>query len=177
MRELIAKNPRLTPRYELVDGELLVTPSPSFSHQAVVTQLIIELGTYLEQQKVGNVYASPSDVELEPEFVSQPDVFVVSRAENRRLWKDALPVRELLLAIEVLSPGSSRHDRVRKRPMYQRHVPLYWIVDFETRSVDVWRPRTVQPEISTKTVTWSPKGVGEPLVLNLPVFFARMAEG
>lgn len=84
-------------------------------------------------------------------------------------------MRELLLAIEVLTPGSARHDRVRKRPMYQRNVPSYWVVNFEARMVEVWRSDAVRPEIATETVTWSPEGAREPLVLNLPVFFARVA--
>ena len=56
-------------------------------------------------------------------------------AEWRRVATEGLPIRELLLAVEVLSPSSSRHDRVRKRPHYQRHVPDYWIVDLDARLV------------------------------------------
>jgi Uma2 family endonuclease len=125
VRDLIAGQPLYTPRYELVDGELLVTPSPAPPHQIVVRELIMALGDYLRREPVAEVLHSPSDVELEPEDVRQPDVFVVSRAELKRVVREGNPVRELLLAIEVLSPSSGRHDRVTKRPGYQRHVPEY----------------------------------------------------
>ena len=129
VRALIAANPLATPRYELVSGELLVTPSPGPFHQRAISELFRVLLPYLEREPVGVVITSPSDIELEPEFIAQPDMCVVPTAEWRRVMAEGFPVRELLLAIEVLSPSSSRHDRVRKRPVYQRHVPDYWIVD------------------------------------------------
>ena len=70
VRRLTADNPLLTPRYELVDGELLVTPSPGAPHQRAVAVLYRRLQAYLEPARMGEGYLSPSDVELEPEFVS-----------------------------------------------------------------------------------------------------------
>jgi Uma2 family endonuclease len=174
VRELVAQNPLWTPRYELVDGELLVTPSPAFVHARAVTALLEELLDYLRREPVGEVYPSPTDVELEPEFLSQPDVYVVRPSEVRRLLKDGLPIRELMLVIEVLSPSSVRHDRVRKRPMYQRHVPEYWIVDLEARSIARWRPVDQHPETLTQTLEWHPAESGEPFRLDVRGFFARV---
>jgi Uma2 family endonuclease len=122
VRKLTADNPLLTPRYELVDGEVLVTSSPSAPHQRTVKMLLLALDGYLRSTRMGEVYVSPSDVELEPEFLSQPDVFVVAREEAERLRRADFPVHALVLAIEVISPSSGRHDRVRKRPKYQKHV-------------------------------------------------------
>jgi Uma2 family endonuclease len=173
VRDLIAAQPLYTPRYELVDGELLVTPSPAPSHQIALRQLILAVGNYLERESVAEVLHSPSDVELEPEDVRQPDVFVVSRAELERVVRDGNPVRELLLAIEVLSPSSGRHDRVRKRPGYQRRVPEYWIVDLESRLVERWRRDDDRPEILTEHISWHPSGAAEPFRMTLPPFFAR----
>jgi Uma2 family endonuclease len=174
VRELIANNPRKTPRYELVDGELLVTPAPPYVHQRAVTYLLLSLHPYLESEPVGEVLPSPSDIELEPEFLSQPDLFVAPRGEARRAAKDGWPVRELILAIEVLSPSSVRHDRVRKRPIYQRHVPEYWIVDLDARSIERWRPGDDTPEIHTQTLTWLPPEAKEPLSLDVRDFFANV---
>src|SRR5688500_8620625 len=67
VRDLIAAQPLYTPRYELVDGELLVTPSPAPPHQIAVRLLIVALSEYLDREPVGDVLHSPSDVELEPE--------------------------------------------------------------------------------------------------------------
>src|SRR6476620_11769137 len=96
VRELIAAAPFATPRYELVEGELLVTPGPSRWHQRAVVELIVALNAYLRVEPVGHVLTSPSDVELEPEFIAQPDVYVVPMAEWRRRVSDELPMGELL---------------------------------------------------------------------------------
>src|SRR5436309_1934169 len=101
VRELIAENPLATPRYELVDGELLVTPSPSWPHQRAVSLLVSALVEYLTRQPVGRAATSPFDVGLEPDLVLQPDVFVVPMHEARRLLTE-MPARELLVAAEVL---------------------------------------------------------------------------
>jgi Uma2 family endonuclease len=174
VRELIDAAPLATPRYELVDGELLVTPAPSPFHQRAVVELIVALNAYLHVERIGHVLTSPSDVELEPEFITQPDIYVVPMAEWRRLASNDATVRELLLAIEVLSPSSSRHDRVRKRPLYQRHVPAYWIVDLDARLFERWTPGDERPEWLTETLAWHPAGAMTPFTLNVPAFFAAI---
>src|SRR5437868_5524401 len=68
--ELIARSPLQTPRYELVDGELLVTPSPNYSHQRAVALLLRALDEYVTAMDVGRALASPFDVELEPESIT-----------------------------------------------------------------------------------------------------------
>jgi Uma2 family endonuclease len=171
VRELIEAAPLATPRYELVDGELLVTPGPGAPHQSVVGRLLVALVSYLDRERVGVAITSPSDVELEPEFITQPDVFVVPMAEWRRVMQDGDPIHELLLAVEVLSPSSSRHDRVRKRPLYQRHVPDYWIIDADARLIERWTADADRPEIITETLTWQPSGASTPFVLELGQFF------
>jgi Uma2 family endonuclease len=177
VRELIDRNPLATPRYELVDGDLLVTPGPSVFHQRAVLELAIALTAYLRSERVGHVITSPSDVELEPEFVTQPDEFVVPAAEWTRVVTDGLPIRELLLAIEVLSPSSSRHDRVRKRPLYQRHVPDYWIVDLDSRLFERWARHDDRPELVTETLIWKPAGAATAFSLDVPAFFTLVLEG
>lgn len=174
VRELIAASPLATPRYELVDGELLVTPSPGAPHQMAVGKLLIALSAYLEKEPVGAAIPSPSDVELEPEFVAQPDILVVPAHEWKRVLREGLPIRVLLLAVEVLSPSSSRHDRVRKRPLYQRHVPDYWIVDLDARLVERWTPNDERPQLLTETLAWHPAGATQPFTLELPRFFASV---
>jgi Uma2 family endonuclease len=174
VRELIAAAPLATPRYELVDGELLVTPSPAYRHQLVITRLLYALTQYLEVERVGVALTSPSDVELEPEFITQPDIFVVPTDESRRALREGLPIRELSLAVEVLSPSSSRHDRVRKRPLYQRHITDYWVVDLDARLVERWTPNDARPEIVTDTLTWQPAGASTVFSLPLVDFFSAI---
>ena len=176
VRELIAAAPLATPRYELVGGDLLVTPGPGIFHQRAVVELVLRLGAYLKMERVGHVITSPSDVELEPEFITQPDIFVVPMAEWRRVATDGLPIRELLLAVEVLSPSSSRHDRVRKRPLYQRHVPDYWIVDLDARLFERWAPGDERPELLTEALVWHPAGATTPFTMEIPSYFAGIFE-
>src|SRR5207248_42547 len=78
VRELIAESPLQTPRYELVDGELLVTPSPIVPHQRAVAFLWRALDDYLQRNPVGEAYFSPSDVELEAGTIVQPDARVTA---------------------------------------------------------------------------------------------------
>jgi Uma2 family endonuclease len=80
-RALTAANPLLTPRYEVIDGELLVTPSPNRYHQAAVARLLIALGEYMRAQRIGHTLTSPFDVELAADTVVQPDVFVLPPSE------------------------------------------------------------------------------------------------
>jgi Uma2 family endonuclease len=174
VRQLIADNPLHTPRYELVDGELLVTPSPGAPHQRSVAALFLVLHAYLHSERIGEVYFSPADVELEPEFVTQPDLFVVSRTESKRLRIEGFPVGELMLAIEVVSPSSGRHDRVRKRPKYQQYAEEYWIVDPDARLFERWRPGDVRPEISVEQFIWQPNEGVPAFVLDVERFFAEV---
>lgn len=172
VRQLTADNPMLTPRYELVDGELLVTPSPGAPHQRTVAALYRALHAFLQVTRMGEVYFSPSDVELEPEFVTQPDVFVLSRAESARVRKEGFPVYDVLLAAEVVSPSSGRHDRVRKRPKYQKHTPEYWILDPDARLFERWRAGDERPEISVDQFVWLPSADAPAFTLDIEAFFA-----
>jgi Uma2 family endonuclease len=173
VRDLIAAAPLATPRYELVDGELLVTPSPTPPHQLAVKHLLVELSLYLREQPVAEVLSSPSDIEVEAEQVTQPDVFITSDAEARRIVKEGFPAYELLMAIEVLSPSSARYDRVKKRALCQRRVSEYWIVDLDARLIERWRQGHDRPEILTTTLEWTPEGATQPFTLDLPSLFAN----
>ena len=173
---LIDEQPDHSVRYEYADGELLVTPGPHPVHQRAVGELIVALSAYLQIERVGHVIPSPSDVELEPEFIAQPDVFVVPMAEWRRVAKDEPPIRQLLLAAEVLSPSSSRHDRVRKRPLYQRNVPDYWIIDLDARLFEHWTPADDRPALVTDTLVWQPAGAATPCTLDLRAYFASVLD-
>jgi Uma2 family endonuclease len=159
-------------RWELVDGEVLVTPSPHWVHQRIVVRLLERLLPYVRDQNLGEVFVAPLDVKLEPGLVLQPDLLVVPNGELRTR-EDT--VRRLLLAVETISPGSARHDRVTKRPRYQRNrVPEYWIVDENSQTVERWRPDDTRPELLAEQLIWSPDGCREPFVLDLVSFFSAV---
>jgi Uma2 family endonuclease len=157
-------------RYEVVHGELLVTPSPGVAHQWVIRRLLLRLGNYLEAHPHLQVFTSPADISWAPDTLVQPDIFVAPTEQVRTLdWKF---IKTLLLAIEVLSPSTRRYDRFTKRRAYQEFdVPTYWVVDIENRAVEVWAPAATTPVVERKQVTWHPAGVGEPLVISLAEVF------
>ena len=156
-------------RWELVNGQVLVTPSPHWMHQRIVGRLFELLAAYVRAGEIGEALVSPLDVRLEPGLVLQPDILVIPTGELRRRSDR---IRRLLLAVETLSASSARHDRVTKRPAYQRHhVPEYWIVDDMSRTIERWTPDAERPELLAERIEWRPAGAVEPFVLDLVAFF------
>jgi Uma2 family endonuclease len=156
-------------RYEVVYGELLVTPAPRLWHQELVRRLVVALAKYLEAHPLGLVLTSPADISWGADVLVQPDVFVVPLEQARTLEWSA--IRDLLLVAEVLSPSTPRHDRFTKRRRYQEAgVPLYWIVDGDERQVEVWTPGDAFPRIERDQLLWQPEG-GSPFTLSLQELF------
>ncbi|HET8622563.1 MAG TPA: Uma2 family endonuclease [Gemmatimonadales bacterium] len=158
-------------RYEVVDGELLVSPAPSLPHQVAVAALARLLHPFVTDHGLGSVLPSPADIEFDERTLVQPDLFVAPLVEGRRArnWKQ---IRQLLLAIEVLSPSTARADRQIKRRRYQRHgVAEYWIVDLEARLVECWTPSDERPLILTERLEWQPSAGVPPLSIDLTEFF------
>jgi Uma2 family endonuclease len=157
-------------RYEVVYGELLVTPAPRPWHQELVSRLHVALANYLLVHPVGVVWSSPADISWGPDLLLQPDVFVVPADQARSLEWTA--IRDLLLVAEVLSPSNPNHDRFIKRRRYQEaRVPLYWIVDGEARQVEVWTPGDLFPRIERDGLQWQPGAEVEPFALGLEELF------
>ena len=166
---------RAWPRYELVRGELVVTPAPGAIHQIAVLEIAKALSDYLDRNPIGDVMVSPADLELEAGSITQPDVFVVPAATDiaghQLEWSD---VKALLLAVEVLSPSSVRIDRVEKRDYYcDVGVPEYWIVDLDARAVERWMPTRETPEILHDRMVWTPSN-GASFSLDLVQLFNRI---
>lgn len=160
-------------RWELVDGEVLVTPAPHWMHQRIIMRLSVLLYEYVHPRGFGELFSSPLDVKLEPGLVLQPDILVVPAGELR---KRSDIVRRLLLATEIVSPSSARYDRVTKRPHYQRHrVSEYWIVDDISQTIERWTPDDDRPELLAERLVWHPAGVVEPFELDLVQFFKEVA--
>ena len=157
-------------RYEVVHGELLVSPPPRLLHELLVARLIQELANYLREQPVGMVLGSRGDIVFGPTTKVEPDVFVVPLDDARRMdWKY---IKRLLLVAEVLSPSTARQDRFTKRVEYQRQgVPAYWIVDGENRRVEVWTPGAEAPRMESEALEWHPTGASSPFRLELAELF------
>lgn len=158
-------------RYEVLDGELFVTPAPSEAHQLVLAQMFRALDAYVASQGLGWLLWSPADLELSPRRLVQPDLFVVPFGPSKTLpaWKD---VRSLLLVVEALSPSTAFADRNRKRGIYQQHgVGEYWIIDIDARLIERWRPEDDRPEVVAARLEWMPTGASESLVVDVEALF------
>jgi len=160
-------------RYEIIDGELFVTPSPAWGHQNISGRLFLRLARYLEGRTMGHAMFAPADVDFSDDTVVEPDLFVVPLVDGREPARYA-DVRHLLLAIEILSPSTARRDRALKRRVYQREgVDEYWIVDADAQVVERWRPGDDRPEILSERLEWRPDDVAPALVIELAELFAR----
>jgi len=163
-------------RYEVIDGSLLVTPAPSWKHQDAIMALWQLLQAYMRPSRIGHAIVAPADVEFAADRMVEPDLFVVPLINGRkpRTWADA---KQLLLAVEVLSPTTARVDRDAKRRLYQgERVPEYWIVDLDVRIVERWRPADLRPEILATRLTWQPDAGQSPLVIDLEHLFAEVCD-
>ena len=158
-------------RYELVSGTLVVTPAPRGLHQRAVAELYLRLQEWLGRHPVAHVLFSPADITLGEDEILQPDLFVYRTASGAPL-RDWTDITELLLVIEVTSPGSARYDRELKRRRFQRAgIAEYWVVDLEGRMVERWRPGDEAPETITDELLWQPAPGGPGMVLDLETLF------
>jgi len=162
-------------RYEVIDGELFVTPASSVAHQRAVLELALLVAPYVRTHRIGEAIISPADIVVYgPRKFVQPDLFVLPLVNDApiRAWTE---VGRLLLAVEVLSPSTDHADRGRKRRLYkEKAVPEYWIVNTTERMVERYRPDDSPVEILVDSLQWKPELDDPPLVIDLPPYFDRV---
>lgn len=160
-------------RYEIIDGELHVTPAPSDVHQLVVAAFHKPIDTYLRTGDVARALFSPADIRRGDRSRNrvQPDVFAVRLIAGKR---PPYPygLNDLLLALEVESPSNPMLDHQVKRELYlSQGVPEYWIANADARIVSRWRGLDDPGEVFSKRIDWHPRGMTTPLVIDLPELF------
>jgi Uma2 family endonuclease len=159
-------------RYEIIRGELLVTPSPRLTHQLISMRLTHLLSSYLYGHGVEALLAAPADVTFAADTVVEPDLFVADLTDARRS-ADLRDIRNLHLAVEILSLSSARTDRGLKRRLYQDQcIPTYWVVDAEQRQVEVWTPDATMPVVHRDELRWRHPNLDSDCVIDLPRLFA-----
>ncbi len=125
-------------RYELIEGELLMVPSPSVIHQRVAANLEAILRSFVKERNLGEVLYAPLDVVLSPHDVVQPDIVFISR-ERAHIVTDANLQGAPDLVIEILSPSTAERDRGLKRKLYARYgVRELWLVNAGAQTVEVF---------------------------------------
>ena len=163
-------------RYEVIDGELFVTPAPSLAHQRAILELARVLADYVRAEGIGDLIIAPADVRFSDVRSVQPDLFVVPLVDGRRprRFED---VGRLLLAVEVLSPSTARADRVAKRVLFRDEgVAEYWIVDLDARTIERSTPADSRVEVLVDRVDWQPDGAASSLTVDLLEYFARVLD-
>jgi Uma2 family endonuclease len=127
-------------RYEIIAGELYMSPSPKARHQYLLRELSLRLGLYLREHPLGQLYFAPFDVHFGGEDIVQPDLIFIRQERVKALVKDWIyGVPDLL--VEVLSPATeTRLDRQAKYHLYEtRGVADYWLADPERRRWEAYR--------------------------------------
>jgi Uma2 family endonuclease len=127
-------------RHELIDGEHYVTPTPIRKHQAIATNLVGIIWSYLREHPVGRVFTAPFDVILSDFDVVEPDLLFLTNARLAEIttspWVKGAPS----LVVEIGSPSTRKRDATIKRRLYERvGVDEYWIIDPELDAIDVYR--------------------------------------
>ena len=158
-------------RYEVIAGDIYMSPSPRPQHQRALSRLNTALDSFSEEHGVGQVYPGPIDLLLADTDYLVPDLaFVLNErtgiVSNRGI--EGAPD----LVVEIISPSSVLRDRGLKRERYaQFGVPLYWVVDIELRHVEVYRLAenpNGPAEIVSDRLVWQPVPGGPSLTLSVP---------
>ncbi|MDQ6622482.1 MAG: Uma2 family endonuclease [Verrucomicrobiota bacterium] len=131
--------PEGPPYFQLIDGELFMSPSPRFRHQQVIGNIFWQVRAHLhEHRDLGDVVISPSDVELGSKDVYEPDIYFVSR-ERSGIFVEQGAKGAPDLVVEVLSPSTARLDRGPKLRGYaEAGVKEMWLVQLEPAQIEVW---------------------------------------
>jgi len=155
-------------KYELVDGELFVTPAPSPIHEALAGELIWILLPYVKAQKLGRLVFPRSVVRQHGSEV-EPDMMVRPATPTRpQTWAEMPTPR---LVVEILSQTTRRRDHEQKRAFYLRiGVAEYWIVDRFERTIRVITPNADDVVCDTELV-WIPSGATDALHMDVAAYF------
>ena len=125
-------------RYELIEGELLMTPSPAPKHQKISRELESEILKFVKANNLGEVFYAPLDVHLDNENVVQPDILFISKERLNIIGEKNIQGAPDL-AIEIISESTAYRDLVQKKKLYSKFgVKEYWIVVPEEKSVEIY---------------------------------------
>ncbi len=124
--------------YQLLEGDLFVTPTPKTTHQRVSRNLGHILHAHIKQRHLGAVYYAPVDVILGDNTVVQPDILFVGRQRLNLVSERGIEGGPDVI-VEILAPTTRAVDRTTKMHLYtQAGVREYWIVDPEAETLEVF---------------------------------------
>src|SRR4030066_711644 len=125
-------------RYELIGGELLMTPSPVPKHQRISRKIEFMLEKFVTENDLGEIFHAPCDVHLDDENVVQPDILFISKDRLNIIGEKNIEGAPDL-AIEILSESTAYRDLIQKKKLYSRFgVKEFWIVIPGEVSIEVY---------------------------------------
>lgn len=135
--EDFARIPADGKRYEVLDGELYVTPAPSPMHQRWSKRLLRRLEDYFEPRSLGEVFDAPIDLILAEHDIVEPDLLIVANPDQiSKRGIEGVP----LMVVEILSPSTRAQDRAVKMRRYAEcGIPHYWIADPDAETLECFR--------------------------------------
>ena len=137
-------------RYEVIHGELVMTPAPYTFHQIVSGNLEYELRTFVKKEKSGKVFYAPVDVLLSENNVLQPDILFISKERSNIITEKNIAGAPDLI-IEIISPSSAYYDLLEKKEIYEKFgVQEYWIVDPKKQRVEIYVNHDNQFELNQR---------------------------
>jgi Uma2 family endonuclease len=156
-------------KYELIHGELFVTPAPTVEHEEIAARLTAILVPFVAANRLGGVYHPRAVVQFQGSEV-EPDLMVRQPHPRRKDGWAAWP--KPILIVEIGSPSTRRRDRLHKRDFYidDVEIPEYWIVDPERREFVVVKPGLVNVA-ATDRVFWTPAGANATLEIDVQSIF------
>jgi Uma2 family endonuclease len=143
-------------RYEIIAGELYVTPAPLTPHQVIVTRLTLLLGNFVMQHDLGELLVGPVDVLFGDQDYLEPDLVFVQNARMEVMKRRGIEGAPDLV-VEVLSRSTAARDRGIKRERYTLFgVAQYWVVDGARKQIEAYRltESPDQPRVATDTLVW-----------------------
>jgi len=125
-------------RYELIEGELLMTPSPVPKHQRISRKIEFMLEKFVTENGLGEVFDAPCDVYLDDENVVQPDIFFISKERLNIIGEKNIQGAPDLV-IEIISENTAYRDLVQKKKLYAKFgLKEYWIAIPEEGSIEIY---------------------------------------
>jgi Uma2 family endonuclease len=124
-------------RYELIHGEVHVSPAPKTKHQRAHSKLFVSLGSHVTTKGLGELLSAPLDVRLDEDTVVQPDLVFISNARATIILEDYIDGAPDLV-VEILSPSTTAYDRATKLALYaEAGVPWVWFLDPQAKTVEI----------------------------------------
>ena len=131
--------PEGPPYYQLIEGDLIMSPAPSYSHQRMVGRVFLKLSRLLEEKGLGEVLISPIDVYLDEKNVFQPDIVILLKEGKAKVEEKGIFGPPDVM-VEILSPSTAYYDLIVKKEVYERvGVKECWLLDPNRKTFEIYK--------------------------------------